>query len=390
MTAPAAPKAPEAVAPTLAKLRDITESIPDRPFGVRLRRVFEEAARTIAGLGNLGLGKYDDMAETGTPDLSMWEELAPVIRDTLLDVNRLLSTIRDLFPSTMPPSDDSARSATGLLELHKHEATQHVQSLGNQLASEVSNLGERMRSPQVVSDRWNLLSDLQEFRGKFRSIVGDLIYLCAAAFESVARKDVIPGYAEELREAIVARRTVTDLARVMGVHASRVQAAQPEQLKAAVAALVKDIDAFGRSPTYAVLRTPDKRRCVEFRSLLHQYPASLPPAAVCAAVAEFAQVAQGLSGINKRAILVDHDREMLAACAVALESVDQLRAGSHSEALLGFAEAVAKANDLYGRHPTLDAWLRKTRKRDLSKLPSTELGPETELLRGLLAAASAM
>jgi hypothetical protein len=154
--------------------------------------------------------------------------------------------------------------------------------------------------------------------------------------------------------------------------------------------LVKDLDAFGRSKAYAILRTPDKRRCVEFRALLRKFPKILNAAATAKAVGEFAQFAHGLSNINHRTLLMDHDREVLAACAVKLENADQLRAKSPAEALERFAEATTQAQEIYGRYPALDAWLRKNRKRVPSSLSPSELASEIELLRGLLAGATSL
>lgn len=395
------PTPPPAASPdaALERLRALADAVPDRDFGGRLRRVFEEGARAIAGLGGLTLDRYDDLAETGAPDLSMWEELAPVIRDTLLDVNRLLSTIRELFPSgggaigelIGEALEEASAGDPGsvLLKLHEEEATEQIQALGNALAAEVSNLGERMRSPQVVSDRWNLLGDLQEFRGKFRGLVGELLFNAASPFEPVARAEVVPAWAEEVRDAVAARRAVTDLARVMSVHSSRIQAAGPACAER-VAALVRDLDAFGRSRSYAVLRTQDKRHFVEYRALLSRAEPGSLDAATLAAIAEFAEFAQGLSKVNRRALLVEHDREVLAACAVKLEQADGIRASSPAQAGALLAEAAAVAQDLYGRMPSLDAWLRKARKRELAALPEAELEFEIELLRNLLASAAAL
>lgn len=398
--APIAPPTTAAApgSPALDRLRLIASSVPDRAFGERLRKVWEEGAHAIEGLGSLALDNYDDLADTGSPDLSMWEKLAPFIRDTLMDINRLLSAVREQFPAKAQaigdliddvldgPGGGSAKEA--LAQMHQQEAREQIQRLGNMIAAEISNLGERMRSPQVVSDHWNLLADLQEFRGKFRTLVGDVLYLSSSAFASVERSEVIPHYAEDVRAAVAARRAVTDAARLMAMHAARMPSAQEGQVPEYVAALTKDLDAFGRSPTYGILRTPDKRQFVEFRALLRRFPAAFARPAMQRALEEFAQFTQGLSGINRRAILVEHDRAAIAGCAVKLERIDQISAGDLPGALRLFAEALGTAQDLYGRNPTLDACLRRAKKRDFTELSGEALGAEVEMLRGLLASAA--
>ncbi|MBI5547881.1 MAG: hypothetical protein HY901_28695, partial [Deltaproteobacteria bacterium] len=129
---------------------------------------------------------------------------------------------------------------------------------------------------------------------------------------------------------------------------------------------------------------------VELRSLLNGFPARLATEDLVRAVGDFAEFTQGLTSINRRAMLVEHDREVLASCAVVLEGVDQqLRALKPADALACLAEAVTRVQDLYGRNTSLDAYLRKVRKRDLSTLSAAELEAETEVLRELLASATA-
>jgi hypothetical protein len=378
-------------------LAEIVGTLPDPDFAGRLRRVWEAAVRALSGMGEVELGRYVELAETGLPDLSVWEQVAPVIRDMVLDVNRLLTTVRELFP-TEPRGgiadligevleEAAGEAGQGVLVQREEEARQQIQTCAAVLAAEVSNLGERVRSPQVVSDRWNLLTDVQESRGKFRAAVSDLVFLSASALAPVSRGEVIPGWADEVQESVAARRAVTDLARVLAAHHARLVAAAPEERGPRIEALVRDLDAFGRSRAYVLLRVPDKRRLVEFRALLRRLVTS--PAVALDAVRELADFAQGLSHINRRQILVEHDREVFAACAVQLERADALRPRRPREAALGLAEAARLAEALYGRNPSLDTWLRKARRRDLAATPAAALEAEIELLRGLLATAMA-
>jgi hypothetical protein len=391
------PRTPQReIAAPLARLRALAEEIPDQAFGGRLWRIYESAAAAVAALGYLELTKYEDFSEEAPPDLSMWEEVAPVISRTLMDVNRLLATVRELFPAGGAGGigdligeaigEGGAREA---LLLHKKEETsRHVQALAEVLSREIANLGERVRSPQVVSDRWTLLADLQEFRGKFRSAIGEAIYLTASAFAPVSQNDVVPGWAEDVRDAVAARRSVTDLARLLSVHSARIRSLAPPERPAAVAELTRDLDVFGRSRSYGVLRSADKRRFVEFRKLLRR-SASDPTLDMAEASAEFATFAQSLANINRRSCLMEHDRELLAACCVKLENADAARRESPERCAALLGGAVRLANDLYGRSPPLDAYLRKAKKRDYASLNPEEAGLEIEAIRELFAGAMA-
>ncbi|MGC4114071.1 MAG: hypothetical protein QM765_05315 [Myxococcales bacterium] len=399
---PSTAQSPSPSAPALKaleRLHAIADGLPDQGFGQRLRKVFDEGARAIDRLGALSLlHQYDELADVGSADLSMWEKLAPVIRDTLMDINRLLSAVREQFPAQAQSIGDligdvlDGPGATGpeaLAKLKQGEATEQIQRLGNMIAAEISNLGERMRSPQVVSDHWNLLADLQEFRGKFRSIVGDLLYLSSSAFAHVSRAEVIPSYSEDLSDAVATRRAATDVARLMGMYAGKLPLAPDGQVADQVASLIRDLDAFGRSRPFGLLRAQDKRQFVEFRAQLSRFPASLGRKELQGQLEQFAQFTQSLSGINRRTNLVEHDHERVAECAVMLERVDQMRATEFDGALFLFANCIGKAQTLYGRSPTLDAYLRRAKKRDLTSLSAPELGVEVEMLRSLLVAATA-
>ncbi len=383
----------------MERLRQLVQSIGDPAFAGRLYKVYEAAERAIAGLGDMELGKYSEMTETGAPDLSMWEELAPVIRDTVVDVNGLLSKVRELFPTGGAEGSGgiseligdaieaaaASNSTEARLEAGKQEAVEHVHALAATLAREITNLGERMRTPQVVSDRWNLLGDLQEFRGKFRSAAADLIYLSAICFQEVRREEIIPGWREEIQEAVTTRRAVTDLSRLLTMHHQRLAGAPVGQRVHMAQALLKDLDAFGRSRAYVMLRTADKRCFVEFRALLSGFQDESDFARVVKAVGEFVEFSKGLSHINKRSSLVEHDRELLASLSVMLEQIELQRETDPVVALAGVQDVVKRAIELYGRTPSLDTYLRRVKKRDLAALNPAELAAEVEQLRVLIA-----
>ena len=175
-----------------ARLVQVLDAIPDRAFAGRLRKVYLAAAQAIARLGDMDLLQYETTTVEGAPDLSLWEEMAPVIRDTVVDVNALLSVVREEFPAApagglaetiMQAIEEAGPLPEGTINFRRaNEAERTLQAITQQLAQQITQLGERMRSPAVVSDRWNLLADLQAFRSRFREMIGDLVYLSASAF----------------------------------------------------------------------------------------------------------------------------------------------------------------------------------------------------------------
>ena len=88
-----------------------------------------------------------------------------------------------------------------------------LRASAERLARRVGELGVAMRRPEVVSDGWTLMAELQAFRADFRARMGDLVYLTASAFEDVRREEVVPGAQAEMASAVALRVSVAELRR---------------------------------------------------------------------------------------------------------------------------------------------------------------------------------
>ncbi len=386
------------VPPLAPRLQELLRQIPDRAFAERLRKVYAAAAQAIHRLGDMDLVKYETTSVEGAPDLSLWEEMAPVIRDTVVDVNALLQVAREQFPALAPGGiADSLMQAieeeagplppSSIHQRRQQEAEGVVQTLTGQLAQQITQLGERMRSPQVVSDRWNLLTDLQTFRTRFRELIGDLVFQSAAAFGEVHRGEVVPGHHEELQAAIGVRAAVADLGRLVAVRVREVQASLPEDVQWHAQHVERDLDAFGRTSAYRALRAQDKRVVIEFRHELGRLAADtgLQQRELLEAIAPFSEFVSSLQRVNSRELLVSHDREVWAAVSVRLEQAEGIAGSDVDGARVLLVEAVRAAQALYGRDGPLDAFLRKARKGGVAELEGDAVRQEVDKLRQLLA-----
>ncbi len=381
--------APVELTPTLLQ---IVDGLADRAFAAKLRKVYFAAAQAITKLSDIDLVKYETGTVDTAPDLSLWEEMAPVIRDTVMDVNGLLSAIREQFPSGGGLEDALSRALedTGS---HSPEArkirqiTQTMQSTMMHIAQQITELGELMRNPQVVSDRWNLLAELQRFRSRFREEIGDLVYDTASMFREIRREEVVPGHAEAISAALLVRATVADLRRVTSTRVQTIRDADAEDIQWHAQQLEKELDLFGQTPAYGALRAQDKRAVIEFRQGLGDLSrrANITKAELLALVEPFAALVASLDQVNKRQILIAHDREVLAACGVRLEHAENMLARDPTGAARVLAEAALTAQSLYGRDHDLDLFLRKSRKTSLSSLTGRDLQQSLEQLRMLLA-----
>ncbi|OJH37089.1 hypothetical protein [Cystobacter ferrugineus] len=377
---------PSALSP---RLEELLCSLSDQAFAQRMREVYAAAGQAILRLSDLDLLKYETASVEDSPDLSLWEEMAPVIRDTVMDVNRLLNVIREQCASR-----SVAGASGGDLPLQASvearrakDATELLQGWMQQLAQGVTQLGETMRNPSVVSDRWTLLAEIQRLRERFREQIGNLVFESASAFGPVTRQQVVPGHEAEVQAAVMVRAIVADLSRIVAARLGRVREAEPEDVQWNAQQLQTELDAFGRTVAYRHLRAQDKRQIIELRGRVGRLAtqASLLKQELLSLVEELDAFVRSLSSVNKRQVLITHDREVWAGCGVRLERAMGLLSTEPLVAARTVAEAAASAQSLYGRDPSLDAFLRKARKTQLAQLSVPELRTTIESLQSLLA-----
>nr|WP_242588598.1 hypothetical protein [Corallococcus macrosporus] len=304
--------------------------------------------------------------------------MAPVIRDTVMDVNALLNVIREQFPGT--PQAPSARKGPG-------DVPGMLQEGMARLAQSITQLGEAMRNPSVVSDRWQLLAEIQRFRSDYREQMSQLVFESASTFGEVSRAQVVPGYEAEVKAAVTVRAITSDLSRIVAARLNKVRDAKPEEVLWNAQQLQTELDAFGRTAAYRNLRAQDKRHIVEARAEIGALALeSAPEQARLLAVTEaLDELVRSLSAVNQRQLLILHDREVWAACGVRLERALSQSKKDPVASAKALAEAAASAQSLYGRDATMDAFLRKARKLKLATLTGPELLSTIESFQAQLA-----
>jgi hypothetical protein len=375
-----------------ARLEEILEGLSDRAFALKLREVFLAAAQCVDRLSDMDLVKYETTSVADSPDLSLWEEMAPVIRDTVMDVNALLSVIREQFPPTIDGGlaetlsravDETSDEPMG----PRGDATTALQKAMSQIAQQITELGETMRSPSVVSDRWNLLTEIQRFRTRFRQEIGTLVYDSIAGFAEVHPREVVPGYADDLNSAIAVRGTSADLLRVSIAREQKVRDSEDEDIQWHAQQAEKELDTFGRTPAYRALRAQDKRAFVEIRQRLGEVAVRPNPrkADLEGVVGDALMLVRGLQKVSERQILQTHDREAYANTGVRLEQAQALIDQDPDAAARALSEAAQLAQALYGRDPELDTFLRKAKKSPLAQLSGSDLQDALEHFQKLLA-----
>jgi hypothetical protein len=384
------------------KLRELAQRF-DPSLRESVSRLLMAAAEAVLSLSDLDLVRHESGEETGGHHLALWEELAPVMGGTVTSVNQLIATANETFPPPpeRPDALDNLDDAFGperqeepqeadIVEGDDIEIGKLASAVTSGMRRDVARLGERLRNPTIVSDPWNLISDLLEFRGRVRAGLGELIFQVCSFVAEVDRADVIPGYAAELEQSMLVRQATTNLAFLFRGHTKRIGASSDERVRAALQDSLKDLHAFSRTRALPALRTSDKRIFLETRAQLYRLVKDAPPRTreIKLAAENLARFLDSMSVVSRRENLRLQDRAQLARAGRHLEAAtDNLDQPSIARAEL--REAVLAAGELYGRDAQLDAYLRAQRHFPVGWLHDPELAGELERFGALLAGIAA-
>jgi hypothetical protein len=400
------PKVPRSVLPpedqaaqaVEERLRTVAEHF-EPVLRPRVARLLMAATEAILNLPELDLVRHEGTEESASHSLAVWEELAPVMGETVSSVNAMLATAQEAFPSgpEQDPLDNlddafgpdrgkQESAAAGLPETAEQEIASLVAAVSSGLRRDVSHLGERLRNPTVVADPWNLISDLLEFRGRLRAGIGELIFQIASGVSEADRPAVVPGYAAELEASRLLREASTNLSFLFRGHGKRIAAASDERTAPALADALKDLHSFARTRALVAFRTADKRIFLEARAQLIALSKATPPSPreIKLAVENLARFLDSLSVISRRESLRLHDRAELAAAGRKLEQA-QASLADPPLARVHLVAAARSAGKLYGRDAVLDAYLRGQRYFPADWLADAEVPRELQRFGALLA-----
>ena len=351
------------------RLEEVLEAITDRQFAMRLRRVLDAAAQAIERLGHLSLVKLEPAtADEGSADLSLWEQMAPAVRDTVVDVNALLKVIDTEFPDSAQQlaefpshSDDRSEAEAGLV----------LRAVAGRLERDINEVGGMMRNPELVSSRWALLAELQRLRGQLRTCVGDAVYLSAAACLPVRREEVVPGFLQEQARAALFRSTASDVCRNVAEKLANAATAPKQAAKF----IDTNFDIFSTLPAWRHVRAEPKRQMLRVRDALQRAAAddAATREEVNAMVAPAVALLRALCDEQSRTVLPTHDRDVRTLAGQLLEQAVLHLGLVTGAAASAFGRAVAACAGLHGRDEKFDAQLRVLRSKSFHELSNEEL-----------------
>ncbi|MHB1845228.1 MAG: hypothetical protein ACYCWW_10390 [Deltaproteobacteria bacterium] len=346
--------APDIVAALPLPLREVLAEIRDEAFRDRLEKVFLAAAGAIGQLRGFDLIRFEsETAETGM-DLQLLEQVAPVLMETVGQINAVVQAIEESFPQGW--------RAAGPTPLESQKAGRTIDILRERsqaLRSDVLRLGAQLRSPQMAGDRWNLLDSLQGARGKLRAGLGEMIVDAMNVFVDVDRSDVVPEFDVDIEHALLLRRTLAKLMVALRAHHERMAHSEPIDIPPMLDRLGDVLARLTKTQAWFELRAPDKREFIRFRETLAELViAGAPPSEARAAVEGFLRFIELLTPtVSRREALKSHDRAALAELTAELERAEAQLPGAPSAATAGVATALEVCDRLYGRDEEIDRFV---------------------------------
>ncbi|MBL8919251.1 MAG: hypothetical protein JNJ54_10350 [Myxococcaceae bacterium] len=342
--------------PSLPKgLQAALDAIVDRELAGRLERLGLAAARCIEQLQTITLVNLEPTtADEGSADLSLWEQMAPAVADTVASISGLTVVIDHEF------SEQSSR--TGVFSMERSderaeaEAALVFRTVASLLKRELQQVRDMVRRPELMASRWALLEELQRLRADFRRRVGDAVYLSAAATGLVRRDDVVPGASQEVQRALLYRATSADLIKQVKARLARAD----EPLPRLLASLRSDLELFASMPAWRHVHAGPKRHLLLVLSLLSHEQVTRP--SVEEAMQGLLDVLAELSEAMTREVLSSHDLQVIVEAGSRLEQARlHVRLGTGAESwALGAALSIVEK--LRGRDERLDTLARQVRK----------------------------
>ncbi len=351
-------------------LRELLAEIHDAPFRDALEKVFRVAAAAIGNLRNFDLIRYESSSSDGEADLALFEEIAPVLMSTVNEANRLVEAVERAFP------DGWRCASTEALEAERAaRAVEILRERTRAFRTEVLQFGARLRTPQAVADRWNLLANFQGARGKLRAEIGTMVTDVANVFAEIPGSKVVPEHDLDIEHALLLRRTLAKLTNGLRAHNERLRGATPEEVPKLFAKLAEVIARLPKTQTWFELRAPDKREFIRFREQIDRLRAGGNPVAETRrAVEGFVSFLELLTPIiSQREILRVHDRACLAEVSAHLEQAESQIEVSEESARFPVIEALELCEQLEGRDAELDRYVAALRKTE--ELPARDAIP---------------
>jgi hypothetical protein len=175
------------------RLRQLVEGLGDRYLAERLARVWAAAREALEEVERLALAPSGlDEPGADPAHLSLWEHVAPAVRDTLMALQHLVTRVRTDFPAH-PPEDYTASDGAPIVRAQPAEQAARALGLAAaRLSTRAQALGERLRRPEAEGEPQELEAELREVHRSLRTELRELVLQSAAPFAPLGH-EALPG-----------------------------------------------------------------------------------------------------------------------------------------------------------------------------------------------------
>lgn len=315
----------------------IVGSVPDLDLRARVVAGIESCALTLDVIDGVDLAEQE-LADLETPNVAAWNALAPSVRNALLAVRQAADQLKKLFPPPPPKTGDIEYDSydemfadsreTKVDAIVRGSSMNDIEQLGesiNTLAAVLGNdiigLGQKLRLPQVVGDRWFLLAELHTFLSQCTNCIEAIVATVLGALTKDNLDDVLPRYVDANARKIKLRSAMVDLCRDVSQYNAAIAQASGVELEILKTGLTERIVALSTSPAYKILRPQDKRAIILFRISLHSWERTGRSLTQLRQELEgFSKFLELMKELNWRDELADNDRRSLHTAYDVLES----------------------------------------------------------------------
>lgn len=381
----------------LAGLEPITKGIADAKLRDDVIRLLTAEILARLSLHQLVLDAFED-PDYSAPDIDMWDSVAQPVRSALIALLELRKLMGEVMPDTHEEPQGEVDVAFDVVDEPqeaKHEkdnvsaqvdlwvqstlegdrdaanktpqalwaeVQKSVQPLAGILVSETQRFATRIRNPNVVVNRWILLGELQEFKGKFLKLLGAFRLGLLHPFTSLSESELLGDYRTEEQGSLLLRQAFIHLERdvlaLIAVHAE----GNPEEKRFAVEELLVRLMRFSKNAAFAIVRAPDKRALVEFRKTLasEMGKKGTTERRMTEIFEDLSKFLDMMHALNRREVILNHDKAALAELRSRVLTVDEVLALDVESAKKLLVEARADSQQLLGRDAMLDVWLESS------------------------------
>lgn len=320
------PSAAEVLGPRAWK---IVSLVPNLELRAKVILAVETCAAALSVIDAVDLSPHE-LADLETPNVAAWSALAPDVRNVLLAVRAASEALKQIFPPpevSLPDSflpgeielDAIVRGSSVQNDLA--QLGESIHTLATVLLGDIIGLGQKLRNPQVVGDRWFLLGELHQFLGGCMQCLDAIIATVIGTLTTDNLDEVLPRYVSETTRAVKLRSLMVDLSRDVDRYNMAISVAAGIELEILKSGLTDRIGELALSPIYKTLRPQDKRAIILFRIALNRWERDGKNETILRQELEgFAKFLELMRELTFRDQLADNDRRSLLTAYEVLES----------------------------------------------------------------------